>query len=300
MGWSLNSWWLVLGTSISHQSLRPNERIWFWLTMLSLTQPTRKRVSKRRRHGRNGSEHVRQIWSDLITIFTWMVPLSGCRLPSSMWTPNLNMLLGRTMTLSPSKQRSTNFVPTKSIVIYLAPMLVLKIITSWTRFDLAYNRAADIWTSHTGLHERRSTFGISRNRQDVRLLSSHIVCHGNLFFLSFISDVTSQLLLCKGDMTLSALCVSKKSAFVHERSLRQFLLEDYYGLRFEEGQLLVRYCSSGCWLDEIWQVFPEITLHIVPDAGHSSSEPGIEKLLVEVCKLDCTFWNTHSLMYIFL
>ena len=215
-----------------------------------------------------------------------------------MWTPNLNVLLRRTMTLSPSKQRSTNFVPTKSIVIYLAPMLVLKIITSWTRFDLAYNRAVDIWTSNTGFHERRSTFGISRNRQDVRLLSSHIVC--NSFFLSFISDVISQLLLCKGDMTLSALCVSKKSAFVHERSLRQFLLEDYYGLRFEEGQLLVRYCSSGCWLDEIWQVFPEITLHIVPDAGHLSSEPGIEKLLVEVCKLDCTFWNTHSLMYIFL
>lgn len=37
------------------------------------------------------------------------------------------------------------------------------------------------------------------------------------------------------------------------------------------------------------QVFPEITLHIVPDAGHSSREPGIEKLLVEVCGLDCTF-----------
>jgi proline iminopeptidase len=29
------------------------------------------------------------------------------------------------------------------------------------------------------------------------------------------------------------------------------------------------------------KVFPEITLHIVPDAGHSSHEPGIEKLLVE-------------------
>ena len=37
------------------------------------------------------------------------------------------------------------------------------------------------------------------------------------------------------------------------------------------------------------QVFPEITLHIVPDAGHSSREPGIEKLLVEVWKLDCPF-----------
>jgi hypothetical protein len=30
------------------------------------------------------------------------------------------------------------------------------------------------------------------------------------------------------------------------------------------------------------QVWPEITLHIVPDAGHSSREPGITKLLVEV------------------
>ena len=36
---------------------------------------------------------------------------------------------------------------------------------------------------------------------------------------------------------------------------------------------------------EIRQVFPEVTLHIVPDAGHSSREPGIEKLLVEVCMI---------------
>ena len=33
------------------------------------------------------------------------------------------------------------------------------------------------------------------------------------------------------------------------------------------------------WLVQVW---PEITLHIVPDAGHSSREPGIAKLLVEV------------------
>ena len=49
------------------------------------------------------------------------------------------------------------------------------------------------------------------------------------------------------------------------------------------------------------QVFPEITLHIVPDAGHSSREPGIAKLLVEVCGLDCVF-EVHihffSLLYI--
>jgi proline iminopeptidase len=30
------------------------------------------------------------------------------------------------------------------------------------------------------------------------------------------------------------------------------------------------------------KAFPEITLHIVPDAGHSSREPGTAKLLIEV------------------
>jgi len=29
------------------------------------------------------------------------------------------------------------------------------------------------------------------------------------------------------------------------------------------------------------KVWPEITLHIVPNAGHSSMEPGTSKLLVE-------------------
>jgi len=29
------------------------------------------------------------------------------------------------------------------------------------------------------------------------------------------------------------------------------------------------------------KVFPELTLHIVPDAGHSASEPGTAKRLVE-------------------
>jgi hypothetical protein len=47
------------------------------------------------------------------------------------------------------------------------------------------------------------------------------------------------------------------------------------------------------------QVFPEITLHIVPDAGHSSHEPGIEKLLVEVRRLDCTF-EVHNPLVLFL
>jgi hypothetical protein len=31
-------------------------------------------------------------------------------------------------------------------------------------------------------------------------------------------------------------------------------------------------------------MFPEATFHIVPDAGHSSREPGTAKLLVEVRK----------------
>ncbi|TFY80384.1 hypothetical protein EWM64_g3628 [Hericium alpestre] len=37
--------------------------------------------------------------------------------------------------------------------------------------------------------------------------------------------------------------------------------------------------ATTAWaLKKVW---PEITLHIVPDAGHSSREPGTEKLLVE-------------------
>ncbi len=30
------------------------------------------------------------------------------------------------------------------------------------------------------------------------------------------------------------------------------------------------------------KVWPELTLHIVPDAGHSSREPGTSKLLIKV------------------
>lgn len=33
------------------------------------------------------------------------------------------------------------------------------------------------------------------------------------------------------------------------------------------------------------KVWPELTLHIVPDAGHSSREPGTSKLLVKVSQL---------------
>jgi hypothetical protein len=40
------------------------------------------------------------------------------------------------------------------------------------------------------------------------------------------------------------------------------------------------YQPTSAWA--LKQVWPEITLHIVPDAGHSSREPGITKLLVEV------------------
>lgn len=41
-----------------------------------------------------------------------------------------------------------------------------------------------------------------------------------------------------------------------------------------------------CPITSAWalkKVWPELELQIVPDAGHSSREPGIAKLLVEVC-----------------
>jgi hypothetical protein len=40
--------------------------------------------------------------------------------------------------------------------------------------------------------------------------------------------------------------------------------------------------TTACALKKVW---PEITLHIVADAGHSSRELGITKLLVEVTAL---------------
>ena len=36
------------------------------------------------------------------------------------------------------------------------------------------------------------------------------------------------------------------------------------------------------------KAWPEITLHIVPDAGHSSREPGTSKLLVKVRSERCS------------
>lgn len=43
--------------------------------------------------------------------------------------------------------------------------------------------------------------------------------------------------------------------------------------------MLASQATTAYALKKVW---PEITLHIVPDAGHSSREPGTAKLLVEV------------------
>jgi len=48
------------------------------------------------------------------------------------------------------------------------------------------------------------------------------------------------------------------------------------------------------------KVWPEITLHIVPDAGHSSRELGITKLLVEVLYLRLPLNLTRNLNSLFL
>ena len=42
------------------------------------------------------------------------------------------------------------------------------------------------------------------------------------------------------------------------------------------------------------QAFPEATLHIVPDAGHSSREPGTTKLLVEVRTIQISYWGVYK------
>ena len=43
--------------------------------------------------------------------------------------------------------------------------------------------------------------------------------------------------------------------------------------------MLASQATTAYALKKAW---PELTLHIVPDAGHSSREPGTAKLLVEV------------------
>jgi proline iminopeptidase len=40
--------------------------------------------------------------------------------------------------------------------------------------------------------------------------------------------------------------------------------------------------ANGRDLNSYKQVWPEITLHIVPDAGHSAREKGIAEILVQV------------------
>ena len=48
----------------------------------------------------------------------------------------------------------------------------------------------------------------------------------------------------------------------------------------KKTSLTLVFQATTAW--ELKKVWPEIDLHIVPDAGHSSREPGIAKLLVEV------------------
>lgn len=43
-------------------------------------------------------------------------------------------------------------------------------------------------------------------------------------------------------------------------------------------QLCFHQATTAWALKKVW---PEITLHIVPDAGHSSREPGTSKMLVQ-------------------
>ena len=100
--------------------------------------------------------------TDLIRLNSNINLNAGCRLPSYMWTRNV--LLGRTMAFSQGKQRSSTFVPTKSIITYLVPLPVLKTITSWTRFDLAYNInfRTDICTSHRASWERANFWNLKK------------------------------------------------------------------------------------------------------------------------------------------
>ena len=48
-------------------------------------------------------------------------------------------------------------------------------------------------------------------------------------------------------------------------------------------RLSLTLCAQATTAYALKKAWPEITLHIVPDAGHSSREPGTAKLLVEVC-----------------
>ena len=68
-------------------------------------------------------------------------------------------------------------------------------------------------------------------------------------------------------MTLYARYVSDQYQYLDPRIA-------YYGNDDFPLQATTAYALKKAW--------PEITLHIVPDAGHSSREPGIMKLLVEV------------------
>ena len=57
-------------------------------------------------------------------------------------------------------------------------------------------------------------------------------------------------------------------------------------------------CLNSSYTYNVYKVFPEAELHIVPDAGHSSREPGIAKLLVEAgfFRIDNILWSDQCFM----
>jgi len=67
------------------------------------------------------------------------------------------------------------------------------------------------------------------------------------------------------------------------------LPREYFDVQWENTSLTLAFQATTAW--ELKKVWPEIDLHIVPDAGHSSREPGIAKLLVEVGTLQAL--NVH-------
>lgn len=59
-----------------------------------------------------------------------------------------------------------------------------------------------------------------------------------------------------------------------------YILSRHIPTAVVQGRYDVVCPATSAWT--LKKVFPEATLSIVPDAGHSSREPGIAKLLVEV------------------
>lgn len=85
-------------------------------------------------------------------------------------------------------------------------------------------------------------------------------------------------------MMLSALWVLSENEPVVVIDVLGFIGNNCLGT--EEGKYWYRNADGEHWTDLqrslLMKVFPEAELHIIPDAGHSSREPGIAKKLVEV------------------